>query len=289
VIFRLSATIPGLILLGWTLWQVFSDLFHPTKRGSLSDFIARRLWKIMGRSPSMGSSAGPVSLIVIIAAWVACFALGFALIYWPCFPQDFHFSHGQEQGFPSALYFSLECLTTLGLGEIVPGPAWLRFTSTFEAVLGLALVTACLSSSLLIYPALARIRLLASRTIQLTEAARKLRIPVISAGSEILLTDLGNQIAQTRVDLVHFPILYYFCAAHREASLTRALPLLLQFSETCNTPEAPERIHLASQMLRSSLEALAELLENEFLHTGNKRLSSVFQNFERDHEGASYE
>ena len=98
--------------------------------------------------------------MLVIFCWVFLLAAGFALIYWSSLPAGFRLNTGtnpqQQSGFLSAIYFSLEALTTLGLGDLTPKPGWLRILVTFEALVGFSLVTASVSWVLLIYPALAR-------------------------------------------------------------------------------------------------------------------------------------
>jgi hypothetical protein len=58
------------------------------------------------------------------------------------------------------VYFSLQVLTTLGLGDYAPIPIWLRLIATFEALIGFDLLTASISSIVLLHLALGRVRTL---------------------------------------------------------------------------------------------------------------------------------
>jgi predicted Na+-dependent transporter len=89
----------GVVLIMAILWEVFSDLFHPAGHGALSDWLARSLFHILRRTPRLLPIAGPLSLVMVIATWVA------GLV-----PTD-------SSRILSALYFSFETLVTLGYGD----------------------------------------------------------------------------------------------------------------------------------------------------------------------------
>jgi hypothetical protein len=69
----------GIALIGSILWEVFRDLFHPAQRGALSDWIGRHLFNILRRRRAALPTAGPLSLVLVIAVWVCGLGLGFAL------------------------------------------------------------------------------------------------------------------------------------------------------------------------------------------------------------------
>lgn len=187
-------------------------------------------------------------------------------------------------GFAPALYFSLEALTTLGFGEITPTAWWLRFLVTLEALFGLALVTACVSWIVLLYPALSRMRLLARGAVLLSSAAEKTGVSAISSESDAMLLQLAMQVVRTRVDLIHFPILYYFYATKPESSLARALPLLFKFSEEGRAMRDGDRTRLSAAMLRNSMEDLGDLLNRRFLGDEHRELPATIEAFRADHQ-----
>ncbi len=120
-----------------------------------------------------------------------------------------------DRGFRTVLYFSLETLTTLGLGEITPRPGWTRWAVDAEALLGLSLFTASISWFVLLYPALGRLRTLARRASILARASETTGIDVVAGDVESMLADLTLDVIRTRVDFIHFPIIYYFHAGLR--------------------------------------------------------------------------
>ena len=194
MLFRLASTATGATIISLTLWEIFADLFHPTAHGSLSDLVARTLWGVMRQYRSLVKVAGPLSLVLVVCSWVVLLVTGFALIYWPGFPADFDFKDRPEHGILPSLYFSLEALTTLGLGEILPKSMPMRFMATLEALIGLGLVTACVSWTVLLYPALSRMRVLGGRPRSCLRRRRERRFPssrkIRSICSECLLRKL---------------------------------------------------------------------------------------------------
>src|SRR4051812_21797773 len=103
---------------------MFNDLFHPTQSGALSESIASGVFRLFRRSRSLLPTSGPLSIALSILTWASLLATGFALIYWAVFPGSYEL---QGSVHPSAsdhwwwsLYYSLEMMTTLGLGDIKP-------------------------------------------------------------------------------------------------------------------------------------------------------------------------
>lgn len=93
-------------------------------------------------------------------------------------------------------YFSLEVMTTLGLGDLIPTTDWLRILATGEALIGFSLVTASVSWIVLLYPALGRMRTLARRALILVNAEQSTGVQVISGDVERLLTPVTTETAR---------------------------------------------------------------------------------------------
>lgn len=74
-------------------------------------------------------------------------------------------------------------LATLGYGDIAPATGWLRALAPLEAVVGFALVTAGISWTLALYPALSRQRALARETSLLAETVGAVGIPTLGDGT----------------------------------------------------------------------------------------------------------
>ncbi|HEX3684177.1 MAG TPA: ion channel [Bryobacteraceae bacterium] len=278
---------PGVFVIAFAFTEIFQDLFHPTHSGSLSDWIGRTVFRTFRRWPRSLSSAGPLTIVLVIFCWAMLQAVGFALIYSAGFPDSFRLMNPEDthtgHTFWTMLYFSLQVMTTLGLGDVIPKANWLRMIVTLQALIGFALLTASVSSIVLIYPALGRMRLLARRTTILSKAAREMGIEIVSGEVASLLSDLATAVIQTRVDFIHFPIIYYFHSDHRRSSLASALPKLIQFAEAGSNADAPDRVRLYASALRGALEDLAAVLDERFLHTRSHDPAVVFRAYGKDH------
>lgn len=279
--------VPGILTIGFAFTEIFQDLFHPTHSGSLSDWIGRSLFRLFRRWPRWLSTAGPLTLVLVILCWALLQALGFALIYWAGYPGDFRLVNRQNEGahaaFPTMFYFSLQVMTTLGLGDVMPSADWLRIVVSLQALIGLAILTASVSSIVLIYPALGRMRLLARRITILNRASKETGIEEISHDSGALLRDFSTAVIQTRVDFIHFPVIYYFHSDHRRSSLASALPRLVRYAAAGSDLEALKPVRLEAVMLRHALEDLASVLDERFLHTGSRDPAVVFRAYGQDH------
>jgi ABC-type multidrug transport system fused ATPase/permease subunit len=251
----------------------------------LSDFVGRTLFRLFRSGAPALSLAGPLSLVLVILCWAFLQALGFALIYWAAFPAQFQFNntHASLHGFWLMLYFSLQAMTTVGLGDVTPKTDWLRILVAFQALAGLALVTASVSWIVLLYPALGRMRTLARHVSILARAEQKTSVAVVSGEAQFLLGDLASDVIRTRVDLIHFPIIYYFYSGHARSSLAELLPHLVRFALLGSNPERPERVRLASAALREALNDLAEVLAERLRRADTKDPEAVFRAYAEEH------
>ena len=273
--------------MAYTLRQVFEDLFHPTGRGALSDWIGRTFFRISRRWPKYMPTAGPLAIVSVILAWVFCMTLGFALIYWGSFPGGFRRGSGApapaENHFWSMMGFSLGSLTSLSLGDLTPRPLWVRLLAEFEALVGFALLSASVSWMVLLYPALGRMRALARRASALARAEKRTGVEVVSDDAASLLGELALDLIRTRVDLVYFPVIYYFRAEHDNASLPHAIPYLVRFVNQASDPAKPGPVRLAAATLREGLDDVAEVLARRFLHMEGEDADAVFKAYTTQH------
>ncbi|WP_455403051.1 potassium channel family protein, partial [Streptomyces bambusae] len=155
--------------------DVFHTLWHPTRHGGLSRLIMTGCWRLSGRLAGgrrASGLAGPLAMVTVVATWALTVVVGWALVYWPHMPDGFTYTAGlrpaEHAEFLDALYVSLVHVSTLGLGDIAPGEGWLRVLAPVEALVGFVLLTATVSWTLGIYPALARRRALALRLSHLS-------------------------------------------------------------------------------------------------------------------------
>jgi hypothetical protein len=267
------------------LREVYRDLFHPTSSGSLSDFVAKTLFSIFRHAPRLLSDAGPLSIVLVILIWAVAVSSGFALLYWSMPPAYFKVRGGPQSGFFAMLYFSLEVLTTLGLGDYAALPVWLRLLVTFEALVGFAVLTASVSSIILVDQALGRIRTLA-RKLSITHRIRTEFDVQFSSNSDHMLTEFSAEIVRTRVDLVHFPIVYYFYADNEQSSLPQVLPIAVSLAREGLSSSEPGT-HRGAAILLVALRDLSELLRLRFISVESDDCERVFEAYARHHSPAS--
>jgi hypothetical protein len=188
--------------------------------------------------------AGPLTLIVVVGVWVLGLVLGFSLVYLGHYPDEFRTSMGvlpaPSHEFANVLYFSFATLTTLGYGDPVPATAFTRGTATTQALLGFGLLTASVSSIVLLFPALSRMRLLAREVSHVVKAERHTAKRISDVRPEVL-GRLARDVASTRIDLMHFPILIFFASSDEEASIARWTADLERMArEACGPESSPQ-------------------------------------------------
>jgi hypothetical protein len=274
----------GILVVAFTLREVYRDLFHPTATGSMSDFVASGIFKAFRHVPLFLSDAAPLAIVLVIFIWATLVCLGFALIYWTLPARDFKIDPGKPPtGFLSMVYFSFEVLTTLGLGDYTPIPLWLRLLVTFEALIGFGVLTASISSILLLHLALSRVRTFSRRVWQMIRAEEQFGFSFEKDGSEDLLLALSLDLAQTRVDLVQYPLVYYFYSTHHQAALPRVLPYALQLADAGLSPERSMDVRRAAALLRLSLQDMAAMLRERFVKVDTDECAAVFEAYLRHH------
>jgi voltage-gated potassium channel Kch len=279
--------VPGLLIIAATVWEVFQDLFHPAHGGALSDWIARGYFHLLRRRRSLLPLAGPVALVSVIAIWVVLLVVGFALVYYSWYPAEFRTSTAalppESPHFAAVLYYSFETLVTLGYGDLVPQATALRFTAAVEALIGFGLLTASVSAIVLIYPALARMRVLARGVAALVDAERRAGISVAESGAHEVLERLARDVVHARTDLVHFPLIYYFAAADENASALHWTNQLARMAQEGASAERPAQMRLAAAALDRALSDFADLLADRFVHAEAGDRDAVFEAVARDH------
>ena len=254
----------GVSIVLFAVREMFNDLFHPTNSGALSEWVASGVFRLLRRWRSMLATAGPLSVALVIGSWALLLATGFSLVYWPFFPGSYRLTalpQNAHQGyFWLSYYYSLEMLTTLGLGDIQPMPIGLRLLSALHTLLGFSLITASITWIVLVFPALRRMRTLARKANTLLEAERRTGVPVVSPGMHMVLAGLSEEVIQTRVDLIHFPLLFYFYTDDARASLPGALFPLMRFAAEGASPDRDALVRLTCTGLTVALQDLAALI-----------------------------
>ena len=276
----------GILVLVIAVREIFRDLFQPSGSGALSSYVGRWMFQLARKLTFLLQIAGPLALVIVIGCWTFLLATGFALIYSSSYPDEFAVQAGVRGGFSkfiSLLAFSLASLTTVGTPDLTPKPDWIRLTVAVESLVGFSLVTASISWIVLIYPALGRMRVLARRSAILVKAQKKTGIDVISDHSDSLLSELTQAVIQTRVDLIHYPLIYYFHADAERASLALALLTIERMAQAAGKVEGSTLVRLHASMLDAALGDLARVLAHRFVRASEDDPHAVFDAFAKDH------
>jgi hypothetical protein len=279
----------GVVVVLVALRDIFHTLWHPSGRSGFSRQVMAAVWRA-GRPRRGGRRvsvlAGPLSMVVVVLAWVAFIVLGWTLVYWPHLDDGFFLSEGLRQtsrgGFPDALYLSMVTVATLGFGDIVPTDEWLRIAVPVQALLGFALLTAAVTWVLQIYPALTRRRALAIR-LSLLRRADAVRV---LAGEDVpmaanLLEDIAGELVQARVDLTQYAETYYFRDGDASASLAATIGTAIDLARAAErSPRADLRF--AGTLLDLALGDFARLVDEQFLRVGGSP-QAVLSAYAADH------
>jgi hypothetical protein len=265
----------GVVVVLAALRDIFHTLWHPSGRGGLGRRVLATVWRVgrlrRGHRP-VRVLAGPLSMVVVVLAWVALIVLGWTLIYWPHLADRFFISEALQPntrgGFLDALYVSMVTVATLGFGDIVPTEEWLRVAVPVQALLGFVLLTAAVTWVLQIYPALTRRRGLAIRLslLRRADAVRVLTEQDVPMAA-LLLEDLAAEIVRARVDLTQYAETYYFRDSEESASLAATIGTAVQLAHAAEgSPRADLRF--AGKLLDIALGDFAHLLDQQFLRVG---------------------
>jgi hypothetical protein len=261
----------GVIVVLLVLRDIFHTLGHPEGQGSMSRFVMEAIWRFSqlrdGKS-RLAQLTGPLALFSVILVWALLAVVGWAFIYLPSVPMGFTYSSPVSAS-PAldSLYISLVAISTLGFGDIVPTPGWLRIVIPLEALFGFALLTVAVSWILQVYPALGRRRVLAIRLSSFQRAALHTRL---SDGETLLipqmLESLSTEIIRARVDLSEYSETYYFRDTDPDTSLAAMLPYAVSLALTGSRSNQLD-MRLAATLLTCALDDFTDLLKDRFPKT----------------------
>jgi hypothetical protein len=150
-------------------------------------------------------------------------------------------------------------------------------------LIGFGLLTASVSSVVLLYPALSRMRLLARGVAHLVAAERAIGISLLDTHSDLILANLARDVTHTRIDLMHFPVLYYFAPTEKDASVAHWMPQLVRLAHAGLSETLPNHVRFAAAALDAALDDLAAILAERFIAKKLPDRDAVFRAFAQDH------
>lgn len=260
-------TAVGAVLVLLALNDVFHTLWHPSGQGKVTKLVMETVWALSRRGRTMRMLSGPVGMVLTVLTWAAMVIVGFASIYWAHMPEAFSFAPGLEPQVRNdavdALYLSLVAVSTLGLGDVVAEPGWLRLAVPLQALVGFALLTAAVSWVLQVYSALARRRSLAVQLTALRHAGLAEQLAIlhpVTAAQTLLAT--AEQLARVRVDLAQHSETYFFREEDDAVSLPACLAYARQLADGAARTEGAE-VRLGGAVLGRTLSEFAALIAHQ--------------------------
>ena len=279
--------------MAWTAWagaalilllltDVFFTVLHPQAHGGpVNRVLMRTVWRgtrslsrvLSGAARDRLLSLGaPALSAAVLIVWGSLLITGFALIY-GTFPASFtHTQWVSAIGWAEAFYFSGVSATTLGMGDVLVEPGWLRGLAVAEGFLGFMLISLSAAYVLALYRAQSDASSLAFQlwgTLGDPPAEGVGRLLSHLDAAEDWADGMARSLAQVTTHHAHYPIVHYFRPPDPRQSVVRqtaGLLLLFRRLEECPGWEAG---HPSLLMLRNVLGRYLEEVSRRFArHTG---------------------
>jgi hypothetical protein len=241
---NILAVVAGIAIVLLVLWDTFETIVTPKtveRRFSLTTLfynLSWRLWSLLSKAPSGGFrqailvSYGPMSLIMLIAAWACLLIFGFALVDWglgalsgPAHPSP---SLGED------LYYSGVTFLTLGYGDMTPTTGLGRTLAVIEAGVGFAFLAVVISYVPVMYNAFSRreinITLLDSKAGSNPTGGELLRRHGEGQAMEaliVLLKEWERWSAEQLEAYLSYPVLAFYRSQHDDQSWLCSLTAIL--------------------------------------------------------------
>src|ERR1700686_274775 len=276
---RVLVGILGLLLMFATLWETFESIILPrrvTRRFRVTRVFFRVTWAVWStvnrRLPSKKlrethlSYYGPLSLLILFAAWAFSLVVAFAMLHWAA-GSSLNVSGGPAS-FRTDLYLSGTTFFTLGLGDVTPRTTLARVITVAEGGMGFGFLAIVISYLPTMYTAFSQrelsISLLDARAGSPPTAGELLRRHARFRGSDILnkyLQDWEIWCAQLMESHLSYPVLCYFRSQHDNQSWLAAFTAVLDVSALMIAYGAGEAKWQAQLTFASSRHAIADLCE----------------------------
>jgi len=243
---RWLIAVAGALWIAVIVWDAFEAIVLPrrvTRRLRPSSTFYRVTWTLWsaiarrlppgGRRETYLSFYGPLSVLLLLAAWAVSLIVAFALVQWGL---GVRLSAPEGGTFLEYVYLSGETFFTLGLGDIAPTSRVGRAVMVGEAGLGFGFLALVIGYVPVLYQAFSRreieITLLDARAGSPPSAEALLRS---HAGEDLeelaeLLDDWEHWAAEIMESHLSYPVLSYFRSQHDNQSWLAALTTILDTS-----------------------------------------------------------
>lgn len=277
---RIVALMAGILCLLVVLVDAFQTIILPrraTGRFRLTSLFYRSTWPPWSflarregdarRRETVLSYYGPLSLILLLAVWAGGMVLGFGLMFY-ALGSPFHDAANQS-GFPSDLYVSGTTLFTLGLGDVIPNSASVRWLIVLESGTGLGFLAVVMGYFPVFYSAFSRrevsIALLDARAGSPPTAAELIRRHAYEGGEQAIVTLLmewERWSAELLESHLSYPLLCYFRSQHSNQSWLSALTAILDTSSLLISGIRGQEARQAQLTFAMARHALVDLAQN---------------------------
>ena len=278
---RYTIAILGFLMVTMMLWDAFEVIILPrrvTRRLRFARLFYRFTWRLRSMVAELIpldrprenylSYFGPLSLLLLLTAWVTGLVAGFAMMQWGL--QDRLNIVERAAPFSTYLYLSGTTFFTLGLGDVLPlGPKG-RELVVLEAGLGFAFLGGVVTYLPTIYQAFSRrevgISLLDARAGSPPSAGELLRRNGNDmSGLEQLLGKWEGWSAELLESHISYPFLVYFHSQHVNQSWLGALTAILDTSALVIAGIDGGPIRQAKLTFAMARHAVVELTQNFIL------------------------
>lgn len=214
----------GLLIITLNLTDFFFTTLSGNGSGSMTNFINRQLSKLfarrMGRKGNKWS--GLVHLVIIFSNWILWMLVGAYLLFYS--HEDFVINSTTQLP-ASALdrfYFTGFVVTTLGVGDFIPGTGLARVFTVFLSITGFVLLTTALTYLISVSNAVTKKKNLATFIAHMGNTPHKLYSYLTTTSDlQFLLNsedELLQQIDTHANDHLSFPIVHHFLTNDRNRS-----------------------------------------------------------------------
>jgi hypothetical protein len=258
----------GLLILLFVAYDVYATILDASGRaGPLSDWVNRGVWSVTRASAFRFSRprrhrllnlVGPMLMPALIVLYLLLLIVGFALIYYPRMPAEFHILPSAESAdWIESLYFSGTSLITIGYGDITPRSLFVRFFALVEGASGFALISLAVTYLITVYSALERKRVIALSFYHQAEGGADVAGFITHHffgghfhGLDVVLRGAARDINELQESHAEHPVIHYFHPVAVHKSTPRIFFLMLEtcavinscldreeYTDTCSHPE----------------------------------------------------
>lgn len=212
--------------------------------GPLTSAVSHGLWQGLRRVARHRPSphrflriTGVAVVVVVFVVWIGLFVLGWWLVFSSSPGAVREATTGASVGWVDRLYYVGFTTSTLGVGDLVPGPGWWQVLTVVAAFSGLSVVTMAITYLLPVASAVVDRRTLAIGISSLGDRPAEVVVNAWDGGDwralERRIEDLEHQLGTLGQRHLAYPALHYFhdvepesAAAVSIATLDEALTLL---------------------------------------------------------------